>query len=273
MTPKKAEQWLNKNVCNRNMRAGVAERYSADMARGTWTECTAPIAFYEDGELADGQHRLYAIVDSGTTQSFIILRGVSREAGLNIDTGAARSVIDNARISGSDAALTTVMVSAARAIHEGVRQLNTRSNAQKLEVVAMYREAVEFCNSHAPRVKYLSNGPMLGAIGRAFMHEADKERLLRFCSVLRTGMMNGDDESAAVALRNYLTTKGAIAGGPLWVDTFWKAQNAIYAFMRGRPLHVIKVVKAEAYPLIDPKAKPLKGQRQQRAAANEQRAA
>lgn len=273
VTPKKAEAWLNKNPCNRNLREGVAEKYAADMARGTWTDCTAPIAFYDDGELADGQHRLYAIIESGTTQRFIIARDLPRAAGLNIDTGASRSVVDNARISGSDPGLTNTILTAARAIHEGVRGTTARSNAQRLEVVARYREAAEFCNSYAPRtVKFIGSAPIMGAIGRAFMHERDKERLKRFCTVMRSGMMADDTESAAVALRLYLTGKGAIAGSALWVDTFWKAQNAIHAFMRGRPMHVIKKVSAEAYPLVNPEAKPQKGHpaRQQRARMTEE---
>src|SRR4051794_1259299 len=108
--PKKAEQWINANKTNRSLRAGVVEQYAGDMRNGNWTQCTAPIAFYEDGDLADGQHRLYAIVESDTTQTFSVARGLERRDGLNIDTGLVRSVVDNARISGLETGLSNYIV-------------------------------------------------------------------------------------------------------------------------------------------------------------------
>lgn len=69
ITPKIAEAWLNANTCNRKLRDGIVERYAADMTAGKWTECPEPISFYVDGDLADGQHRLFAITESGTTQT------------------------------------------------------------------------------------------------------------------------------------------------------------------------------------------------------------
>jgi hypothetical protein len=67
---------------------------------------------------------------------------------------------------------------------------------------------------------------------------------------MSTGFFDGDKETAAVALRNYMLTKGsATSSAPLWRDTFLKAMNAIHYFMRGKKLTVIKAVKEEAYPL------------------------
>ena len=117
--PKKAEAWLNTNKSNRRMRDGVAERYAEDMRGGRWTACPEHISFYQDGDLADGQHRLWAIVDSGCTVEFPVARGLSRADGLNINTGLARNVIDNARISGADDGLSRTLISAANAIHHG----------------------------------------------------------------------------------------------------------------------------------------------------------
>lgn len=261
VSPAKATKWLNANVCNRNLREGIAEKYAEDMRSGQWTVCTAPIAFYEDGELADGQHRLFAIVESEQTQRFVILRGLPRDAGLNIDTGATRSLIDNARISGTDTDLSHSLISAARAIHDGARAAGgTRSNAQKLALVARYREPAAFAAAHCPRKKFVGNGPMLGAIGRAYMHEVDNDRLQHFCDVLRTGFMDNEGDSAAVAIRNYLMTRGTNATtSSAWIDTFWKCQNALYAFMRRRSLTWIKGVRTEAYPLVEPNARPTKG--------------
>ena len=38
-------------------------QYMVDIDDGAWTFCTAPITFYDNGNIADGQHRLKAIMD------------------------------------------------------------------------------------------------------------------------------------------------------------------------------------------------------------------
>lgn len=256
VTPAKAEAWLNRNRSNRKLRSGVVEKYTADMESDNWTECPTPIAFYSDGEVADGQHRLWAIIESGTTQTFPIFRNLSREAGLNIDTGAGRTIVDNARISGKDTELSTRLISVARAIAEGQPANGGKpmSNQSKLDMVAAHRGAAEFAITVAPKVKLLGNAAVLGAVGRAFYHEKDHDKLRRFCDVLGKGFMESEGESSAIALRNYLLTKGSsLTTSALWSDTFLKVQNAVRYFMLGKKLTIIKKVAEETYPL--PKSK------------------
>lgn len=256
ITPVKAERWLNANKSNRKLRAGVTEKYAADMRDGRWTTCPTPIAFYDDGDVADGQHRLWAIVESGTTQRFPVARGLAREDGLNIDTGLGRTLVDNARISGKDAQLSTTIISTARAIHEGSAMAGRASNAAKLAIVGLHREAANWAAANGPRAKYLRNAVVLGAFGRAWYHESDHDRLKRCADVINTGFYAGDDEIAAVAIRNYLLQRGSQSStAALWRDTFLKVQNAISYFMRGKKLTVIKAVGEEAYPMKRPPGK------------------
>lgn len=250
ITPAKAETWLNKNCGNRAMRPGIAEKYAADMKHGRWTSCTVAIAFYADGELADGQHRLWAIIDSQTTQRFPVARNLDRAAGLNIDTGLTRSIVDNAKISGVDPGLSPSLVGCARAFATGGASTRSESYAQRIERVERYREGCDFAVSHVRRVRYLCNAVVLGAVARAWYHEQDKDKLRRFCDVLGTGMAEGMHESAAVALRNYLLTRGAVAASSaLWRDTFLKVQHCAKTFMAGRQLTMVRKVDGEAYPL------------------------
>lgn len=258
ITPNKAEKILDSNSINRSLRPGVVEKYADDMRKGRWTRCTAPIAFYEDGELADGQHRLYAIIESGAAQDFFVVRGLSREDGLNIDTGLGRSLVDNGRISGVDPNLSNTLIAVARGMSEG-QQSSARnkglSNAARLEMVEAHREAAEWAVRNGPRGKGIRNAALLAALGRAWYLEADKERLARFCEVINTGFANGDTESAAIALRNYFIGRKGLVNSGMWRDTFLKSMNAISYFMRGRRLTVIKGVAEEAYPLPKKRAK------------------
>jgi hypothetical protein len=252
ISPTKAQMYLNRNTGNRKLRDGLVEKYAADMRSGKWTACLAPVAFYVNGDIADGQHRLWAIIESGTTQEFLVVRGFPREAGLNVDTGKIRTVVDNARISGQDPDLSNELVALARMVEEGDRQNKPYSNAQRLEFVDMHREAAKWAVTHGPRGKGLRSAATLAAIARAWYHEDDKDRLARFCQVVSTGFADGDSESSAVALRNYLLARcvgrsGRIHGSLR--DMFLKTMNATHYFMSGRKLTVIKGVADEVYPL------------------------
>jgi hypothetical protein len=247
VTPAKAERWLNQNTVNRKLRNGVVEQYANDMTNNKWTRCIVPISFYEDGTIADGQHRLWAVVESKTSQKFFVMRGLNKEDGLNIDTGLNRTLVDNARISGGRE-LTANAVSAARSIEEGKAVHGRRSNAERLEKVDRHFEAANFAANHV-HGKSIGNGAILGAVGRAWYAVKDKDKLTRFCIVLRNGLPDGPHEFAAVALRNYLLATPSNGTSSLWRDTFLKTQHAIKAFVAGKPLSIIKNVTSEAYPL------------------------
>jgi hypothetical protein len=250
ITPKKATQYLNQNNSNRKLRDGVAERYANDMVNGNWTVCTAPIAFFEDGDVADGQHRLWAIVESGIPQSFIVMRGVPRDAALNIDTGFNRTLADNARISGHESSITNEMISYARATKIGERNISSQSNAEKLALVEELRESVTWAIQNGPRARGLRNACMMGAIARAYMHEGDRNKLKRFCEVVATGFAESRNESAAVAIRNHMLQNGMQKlSSQMWRETFLKVQNAIRYFMLDKPLTVVRGITEETYPL------------------------
>ena len=255
-----ATAWINANTSNRALRPGVVEIYAADMLVQKWTSCPEPISFYADGKLADGQHRLYAIVESGCSISFPIARGLTKKDGLNLNMGLPRNIVDNAKISGVDENVTHALISTARAIAEGRPSQSRRSSSQKLDTVNGYREPAAWAVSNVRHTKYLCNAPVLGAVGRAYMHvhvdPVKLGRLKEFCNVLGTGFSNGTADSSAVALRNYLLAKSSSGtNAEFWVDTFMKAQNAISYFLHGKKLTMIKAVGGETYPLTKPSKK------------------
>lgn len=250
ITPALAEEWLNANKTNRKLRDGLVEEYAGDMRAGRWTECPEPISFYADGDLADGQHRLWAICESGKAQTFFVVRGLSRAAGLNLNTGLGRTLVDNARISGVETGLSSTLVIAARAIHFGSASPPGQSNAATLALVEQHREAAQFATTNVRRVRLLCGGVVLGAVGRAYMYEPDATRLMRFCDVFGTGLYDGDPEVAAVIARNYMLTKGSVASSSaLWRDSFLRLQHAIRMFCQGKKMTVSKVITEEPYPL------------------------
>lgn len=251
ITPKRAEHYLNTNSSNRKLREGWVETLASDMINGNWGVCPVPITFYEDGELADGQHRLWAVVESGKTQKFTVLRGLKRKDGLNIDTGHPRTIVDAGKISGIATDLSTGLVSACSAMARKSGGYRPRlSRAEIMQFVSKHKEACSWACHHITSGRGIRNAVVLSAVAKAWYNEKDKERLTAFCKALQSGFGNGIEDSAAIAIRNYiLTSKKNTSSEPEWWDTHLKVQNAIRYFMQYRPLTIIKGIKDEQYPL------------------------
>jgi len=144
---------------------------------------------------------------------------------------------------------STTLLAICRGVEEGNRASPNLSNAKRLEFVKKHREAGNFAMTHGAKGAKLRNAVVNAAIARAWYYEADKPRLIRFAEVLSSGFQDGTKESAAIALRNYILGNKMFAAGHLWADSFLKSQNAIYYFMRGQSLTVIKGIAEERYPL------------------------
>jgi hypothetical protein len=87
ITPEIAEAMLGGNIGNRSLAGRTVELLRSDYGSGRWLpDCPQPIVL--NGErLIDGQHRLMAIIKSGTTQSFWVCRGAEQSMVDAIDRG------------------------------------------------------------------------------------------------------------------------------------------------------------------------------------------
>ena len=94
VTPEVARSMLQSNTDNRRLRKGAVLKYATIMMDGAWKTSPEPIIFSESGRLLNGQHRLSAVVHSGITQNFLVVRNVSEATFSVLDRGAIRSTSD-----------------------------------------------------------------------------------------------------------------------------------------------------------------------------------
>ncbi|WP_277214004.1 hypothetical protein, partial [Isoptericola croceus] len=85
---------------NRNFGLAKAKFYADAMKRGEWKLIHQGLAFYPDGKIADGQHRLAAVAISGTTQKFVMFPNFQDGDVDAIDVGKARSAGDAVQLLG-----------------------------------------------------------------------------------------------------------------------------------------------------------------------------
>src|SRR5262245_52679298 len=93
VTPRTAQAWLDQaNGHNRRPRKSIIRKYALMMSRGQWHEDSGdPIRFDTHSHLIDGQHRLAAVVMSGVTMRFLVIRDINPEVFRVLDSGVPRS--------------------------------------------------------------------------------------------------------------------------------------------------------------------------------------
>lgn len=95
ITPAMAQEILDSsNTGNRRVRMWWVIALSSSIARGDWLLTHQGIAFDENGRLIDGQHRLRAIVLSGTSVKMFVFQGLDPRGFMAIDVGVKRSTSD-----------------------------------------------------------------------------------------------------------------------------------------------------------------------------------
>jgi len=94
VTPKKAMEWLKRNVANRPLGVKRVGFYARTMTDGAWKLNGDTIRFNGNGDLIDGQHRLSACVKADVSFETYVVRGLEHDAFDTIDQGKSRSIGD-----------------------------------------------------------------------------------------------------------------------------------------------------------------------------------
>lgn len=115
ISPKRAQEWLERAAPNRNRNTRKIAQYAADMKAGRWKLNGETFKFSRTDELIDGQHRAEAVVEADTAIKSWVAFGVDPEAMDTIDTGKARSLADVLQIAGERN--TRTLAAALRLIH------------------------------------------------------------------------------------------------------------------------------------------------------------
>lgn len=111
---KLAEKILERNTLNRPLRSGAAEELTRRMTTpGVWKMNNATIGIASNGDLLDGQHRLWAIIFADKLQpgfkiELLVVEGLDPDVFDTIDTGWKRTAADVFAIAGGKNNTTAV---------------------------------------------------------------------------------------------------------------------------------------------------------------------
>lgn len=94
ITPTLATTWLNRNENNRPVRNLRVATYAREMKAGRWRLNGDSIRFDRDGNLLDGQHRLFACIEAGVSFPALVVTGLEPDTFTSIDVGIRRTGAD-----------------------------------------------------------------------------------------------------------------------------------------------------------------------------------
>lgn len=213
VTPELAQRWLSeKNTRNRNISPKKVNSYADDMKFNRWhaTHQNA-IAFYKDGNLADGQHRLSAIVVSGVSIELMVWWGLDDKSAYGIDAHRMRKTDDQIKIAGGADWINKDIVACARMLMPETKDRSSVASAQKI---------VEFCEDHKNALifsvdrlpKGAATAPVRAAVAAAF-YSVPNSVLSNWCNVMRTGIGENKTARTVLTLRERLIREPALRSG------------------------------------------------------------
>ena len=246
ITPNKAYEWFSSdNDSNRHLSGRAVDTLSAAMLRGEWQKTHQGVAFFKDGTIADGQHRLAAIVKSGKSITMLVTVGLDQIAASAMDAGRKRSKTDRIKCSG----LSDWIESRHTQIMEVILSPKRPDVNELVGFMEPLKEhlqwaADQFRSNH----KGVCNASIRAAVAMAHrQYECDPKciaKLADFCDVFRTGVTTGlKKEAAIIALRDYyLHHQGG--GGSIVQAKYRYAQKVISGMIEGT--HISKKVPETA---------------------------
>jgi len=252
VTPDMAATWLEQtNRRNRKIKESIVVRYSRDMRDDKWILTHQGIAFSPDDILLDGQHRLWAVVESGRTIAMHVWRNITDEAMMVIDSATGRSMTDILNIARRNGQVTNHQVACLRAMLGGLSAKVPRlTPAEVSELLQQYGKAVAFAIENLPAIastRGINTATTRGVMARAYF-SVHHVTLREFCRKLTTGIVTSDGEGVVVLLRQTLQMTGA-SGLANRIARYAKIERALRAYVDGENPSRIHCVTSEQFPL------------------------
>jgi hypothetical protein len=243
VSPLMAENWLsNLHDGQRPVARRHVERLAADMTEGRFALSPDAICITENGRLANGQHRLRAVVKSGVSVPMVIARGWPEDVYSIMDAGLRRALHYrvNADWMRSKPALAMVK--------QAMLGLSDRRGSITEQEVVAYGEKHEAVFSAIIAMPKAANvrSSVLAACARAMMNGAPPSRIQRFIDVVYTGVGDGAEESGAIRLFSFLQSSAQYGGNTMSL-VYAKSLSALRAFLSGTPIAKIYALDSDAF--------------------------
>lgn len=195
----------NTNNYRKKIDKTKVQEYADDMANGRWENNGETIVFRKDGTLADGQHRLMAIVESGATVEMLVVYDVDNDIWF-YDGGKNRTEKDHATAIGLEGLDGTVYGMSTRLLSTGLSVKRNISKTKKIEFVQHYEKQLREASQIISQGTYnLTKKRAIGvAVLLLFHYGYSIDTAKEFFKIVNSGQSESANQSAAIVFRNYL---------------------------------------------------------------------
>lgn len=145
ITPELASEWLTKGGRNRSVSQHHVDRLSRSMKLGYWRVTGDTIKLDSEATVRDGQHRLWAVIESGVSIQSWVTFGIDEGAFDVIDTGRSRHANDVLSI--HEFKNSTAVAAAARILIIW-EQTGTATNNAHRDKVPTHPEVLQYAVAH-----------------------------------------------------------------------------------------------------------------------------
>ena len=222
--PDLAQDLLDANFENNRVASkDQIDRYATDMKNGEWILSNDAIVVSKDLQVGNAQHRLQAVIESGTTQRFIVLFGSDSEAFTKFDTGKKRTMEQRITIAGTPISqkecsiIRHAMNSYTDPQRTGTQEFAfPRHDTRVAKFYLMHKQFLRATHAYKPAgssfiwAAALKMYAEMIHYGHQYMFKHDHDPLTRaqlFIDLCRNGLSEsglsiGPQESAAIRLKN-----------------------------------------------------------------------
>lgn len=269
--PELAQKLLALNFAqNRKLSKEYVNRMSADMKNGEWGLSNDAIVVSNDLQVGNAQHRLNAIVQSKTSQKFIVLFGSPREAFQKFDTGKKRTMEQRITIAGTEISPKECCIIRHAMNDYANSQVGTvqfgypRHDDMVAQVYLKHKEFLSLVNARKSEGSSFFYAAALKIyaemihFGDHFERHHDHDALTRaqlFIDLVvngysKSGLPTGPTEIAAIKLRNTIARKKEDKKGRYWNEKndLRVTITAAYKFMIGEK--VVNIVPWKSDPFM-----------------------
>ncbi len=265
INPAKARTYLASNGENRRVSRKTVLKYADAMRKGQWSLTGEPIIFDRSDRLMDGQHRLHACIESGTSFQSVVMRGIDSTSFVDINTGRTRSPGDVLYIAGYSRGK---LAAAAIKVIWGMEAMENDANVNSLRKIGVTRQdLIAFMEEHEEELgeavsvvdgdgKDILRPPSLFVGLRYRFGRANRLRAQEFFDALSTGA-DLSSSSPIWKLRSLLIKE--LGAKNLRHSNEWKAAITIKAWnawLRGKDVRQLRWREDEDWPRIYEKMKP-----------------
>jgi hypothetical protein len=250
VTPAIAELYLKSNTRNRPHRELRVGLFVAILTKNQWKPTHQGIAFRSDGTLADGQHRLMAIARSGVGAVMMVTRGLPDDEIEVIDQHKAREAHDVLRLTyGGDTSRNHISIARAMYTRGDTNIANAKgiTNKDMIDFYIRHQEAIDFTR---PTVCVKGLSAIVRSVVSRAWYTQDRDQLDRFMDCIHSRVCQGDEEQAVVAFIGVVDRSTSLAGRQRR-SLYRKAEYALMAFLKCRPITKVLEAKNELFPIPD----------------------